>query len=280
MSSSHNYDVVVAYRIYPGVSKTPFVHADDKLKLTEAGVRTIRQSFGNLKVKFFFLLDNCPVEYQTMISSYFDKQDISFFLYSGIGNLATFGKQIDLLLKQTDSEIVMFAEDDYIYRKNELLKAIYLLNRNSNIDFVTPYDHLDSYILPIHTKHRYEIITQEGLHWRTSASTCLTFLTRKSILKKTERTFRSYCEGNWDSSLWFAITKFNVFDIRSLLLPFSNLFLFKTIIKSWLTCGRQITFEKKYKLWQPIPSIATHMEKISLAPVIQWEQVVQDSYTD
>ena len=215
-----------------------------------------------------------------MILKYFPKGDVSIANYSGIGNLATFGKQIDILLEQNDSEIIMFAEDDYVYRKGELEKAIHLLNSNPDIDFVTPYDHLDSYILPIHTKHRYEIIAQGGLHWRTSASTCLTFLTRKSILKKSERTLRSYCSGNWDSSLWFALTKFNVFDIRALLLPFSDWFLFKTILKSWLTCGWQIVFGKKYKLWQPMPSIATHMEKVSLAPVIQWEQVVQDSNND
>lgn len=280
MSSLPKYEVVVAYRIYPGVSKIPFVHADNKLKLTELGIRTIKQSFGLTKAKFFFLLDNCPIEYQAMISRYFEKQDVTFLSYNGIGNLATFGKQIDLLLEQVDSEIVMFAEDDYVYRKGELQKAIRLLKNNPQIDFVTPYDHLDSYLLPIHTKHRYEIITQEDLHWRTSASTCLTFLTTKSTLRKSEKTFRSYCKGNWDSSLWFALTKFNVFDIRVMLLPFSHWFLLKTILKSWLTCGSQIIFGRKYKLWQPMPSIATHMERISLAPVIKWEQVVQDSYND
>ena len=39
----------------------------------------------------------------------------------------------------------------------------------------------------------------------------------------------------------------------------------------------QILFGRRYKLWQPIPSIATHMENISLAPIIDWDQVVKDS---
>lgn len=277
MSSLPKYEVVVAYRIYPGVSKIPFAHTDNKLKLTELGIRTIKQSFDLTKAKFFFLLDNCPIEYQAMISRYFEKQDVTFLSYNGIGNLATFGKQIDLLLEQVDSEIVMFAEDDYVYRKGELQKAIRLLKNNPQIDFVTPYDHLDSYLLPIHTKHRYEIITQEDLHWRTSASTCLTFLTTKSTLRKSEKTFRSYCKGNWDSSLWFSLTKFNVLSPASFYLLFSDLFLFKAIVKSWIYNSGQILFGKKYTLWQSIPSIATHMEKISLAPSIDWEQVVEDS---
>ncbi|MBY0433312.1 MAG: hypothetical protein K2U26_04300, partial [Cyclobacteriaceae bacterium] len=248
MSSSSKYEVAIAYRIYPKVSKTPFIYPNDKFKLASTGVKTLKKSLGNYRAKVYFLLDNCPPEYVSMILSHFSESDISLINYQGIGNLATFGKQIDLLLRQSDSEIVMFAEDDYVYRKDELQKAISLLKNNPKIDFVTPYDHLDSYTLPIHTKHRYEIIAQEGLHWRTSASTCLTFLTTKSTLKKSEQTFRTYCQGNWDSSLWFALTKFNIFDISSLLLLFNDWFLFKTIAKSWMTCGWQIIFGKKYKL--------------------------------
>lgn len=278
--ASNSIELTIAYRIYPGVSKTPFVHSDNKLKLTELGIRTLKQSLSNHRVKMIFLLDNCPPAYSEMILSFYSEKDISIIKYNGIGNLATFGKQIDVLLLQNDSELVMFAEDDYVYRKDELAKAIRLLESHSSIDFVTPYDHLDSYTLPIHTAKKYEIIAEEGLHWRTSASTCLTFMTKKSTLKKCEHVFRSYCKGNWDSSLWFALTKYNVLDVRSLLLIFNDFFLFKAVVKSWLKCGWQIGFGKKYKLWQPMPSIATHMEKTGLAPVNNWDQIVQDSYAN
>lgn len=274
---SAKYDVTIAYRIYPRVSKSPFIHPDSKLKLTEAGIRTIRQSLGKVRAKFLFLLDNCPTEYTSMILNYFSPEDIIFFNYKRIGNLATFGKQIDLLLGQTHSEIVMFAEDDYVYRPHELAKAVALLKNHQSIDFVTPYDHLDSYLLPVHTRHRYEIISAEGLHWRTSASTCLTFLTTKTILRGTEKVFRSYCNGNWDSSLWFSLTKFNVLSLPSLPVFLRDGFIFKIILKSWLHNPFQILFGRKYKLWQPLPSIATHMEKISLAPGIDWTKVVSES---
>ncbi|MBC8156620.1 glycosyltransferase family 2 protein, partial [Armatimonadetes bacterium] len=103
-----NYQITIAYRIYPGVSKSPFIHADNKLKLTETGIKTLKKSLGKKSAKIFFLLDNCPDEYVTMISGYFEQSDIVFIRYAGIGNLATFGKQIDILLEQTDSEVVMF----------------------------------------------------------------------------------------------------------------------------------------------------------------------------
>ncbi|HWA33721.1 MAG TPA: hypothetical protein VG737_06305 [Cyclobacteriaceae bacterium] len=277
MPDTHPYDVVIAYRIYPGVSKTPFIFQNDKLMLTEVGVRTLQQSLGGMHAKIFFLLDNCPPDYKSMIQKYFPDEDIVFLDYPGIGNLATFKKQVELLLEQNFSEVVMFAEDDYVYRTGELRKAIQILKNNQQMGFVTPYDHLDSYLLPIHTKHRYKIISGEGLHWRTSASTCLTFLTSKEILQKTRKTFLTYSNGNWDSSLWFSITGFNIFSLSALGYLFSDQFLFKIIAKSWLYSPLQNLLGKKYSLWQPMPSIATHMEKISLAPNVDWNRVVDES---
>jgi hypothetical protein len=273
--SKSSYDIVIAYRIYPRVSKIPFVHKDDKLKLTEVGLSTLKNSLAGLHVKFFFILDNCPPEYEALILRYFSEPDLEFIKLSGLGNLATFGIQIDTLLNQNLSEIIYFAEDDYVHRPALFKSAVDLLRQNSTVDFVTLYDHADSYSLPIHTEKKYEIITFGGLHWRTSASTCLTFLTRKSTLKRTASIFRSYCKGNWDSSLWFALTKFNVFDFFSILkYSVTNRFYFKIMILSWINCGTQVLFGRKYKLWQPIPSIATHMEETGVAPNIDWNKVV------
>jgi len=274
MTNIKIYDIVIAYRIYPGVSKTPFIFPDNKLKLTEVGVRSLRYSLADITAKIFFLLDNCPVEYETMILKYFDPQNIEFLRFDGIGNLSTFGKQIDILLEQNDSDVVFFAEDDYVYRPG-IFKSALLFVREKNVDFITPYDHLDSYRLPIHTQNKYEITIRNGIHWRTSASTCLTFLTTKETLFKTRKVFRSYCKGNWDSCLWFAITKFNIYNVKQFVkYLFTDTFLLKIILLSWIKTGRQVLFGKKYKLWQPIPSIATHMEYSDLAPNIEWKDVV------
>ena len=270
MASNHAYDLTVAYRIYPKVSKIPFIFPDNKLKLAEVGVRTLKSSLGPLKTKVFFILDNCPPEYETMLLKYFSPPDVEFVRYGGIGNLPSFGKQIDILLDQNYSEAIFFAEDDYVYRPDLLPAAVSFL-RKENVDFVTPYDHLDSYILPLHTLNRYEMSVHGGVHWRTSASTCLTFLTTKRVLQKTEATFRSYCRGNWDSCLWLALTKYNVFDLEQVFqYLFNDRFLLKVIVLSWMKTGKQILFGKKYTLWQPVPSIATHMEQGSLAPNIDW----------
>lgn len=274
MAAKHTYDIAIAYRIYPGVSKTPFIFKNDKLKLTEVGVRTLKSSLGNSRAKVFFLLDNCPVEYETMILKYFHAQDIEFLRFAGIGNLATFGKQIDILMSQNDSDVVFFAEDDYVYQPGLLVAAIAMLRSKKDVDFITPFDHLDSYTLPIHLRNTYRVIIGEGLHWRTSASTCLTFLLRKNTLMETHRTFRSYSHGNWDISLWFALTKFNIFNVPAIISnAFSDRFIFKGIALAWLKCFRQIVFGKRYTLFQPVPSIATHMESTTLAPNVDWVAV-------
>jgi hypothetical protein len=271
---NNQYDVCVAYRIYPRVSKVPFIHQDNKFKLAQVGVETFKASLGTLQAKVFFILDNCPSEYETMILEYFNKEDVEFVRCNAEGNLATFGRQLDILLAQSFSEVVYFAEDDYVYRKNVMNNAISLLN-NRSAHFVTLYDHLDSYTLDIHTMHRYRILLHENVHWRTSASTCLTFLTTKETLRKTEKMLRSYCYGNWDSSLWFALTKFNVFDFSfAFKMLIKDRFYFKMFLLSWIKGWSQIVFGKKYILVQPIPSMATHMEKVAIAPGVDWQKIV------
>jgi hypothetical protein len=59
----HRFDLAVAYRVYPGISKEPAVHADDKLRLAELCLRSFKEALGTLRVKVWALLDGCPPEY-------------------------------------------------------------------------------------------------------------------------------------------------------------------------------------------------------------------------
>jgi hypothetical protein len=43
---------------------------------------------------------------------------------------------------------------------------------------------------------------------------------------------------------------------------------------SWIKGWSQIVFGKKYILVQPIPSMATHMEKVAIAPGVDWQKIV------
>jgi hypothetical protein len=267
----NDYDLCVAYRIYPRVSKIPPVYTNDKLKLSELCLRSFKKSLGNLRVKMFVLLDNCPEEYSQLFLKYFNKNDLELINLPGVGNNKTFEMQIKILAEQNFSENVYLAEDDYFYLPNEFYKMLEFLHSDYQVDFITPYDHLDYYISKLH-KYPKEVVVSANKHWMTAASTCLTFLTTQEVLRETASVFHSYTEGNLDVSLWLSLTKIGLNDFVG-----DNEAKFKEMLpvydKVWKYCLQQILLGKMYKLWTPIPTIATHMESNFMSPAFEWDVI-------
>jgi hypothetical protein len=271
------FDLAIAYRICPKVavaaSTLPF--GDDKLRLSEACLRSLKDSLAGLRVKTWVLLDGCPPEYGKLFKKYFDEHDVVLFDLNGIGNERTFCKQIDILVEQRDAEVVYFAEDDYFYLPNQFTTMINFLLGHEDVDFVSPYDHLDCYMLELHRQPKW-LRLHGGRHWRTASSTCLTFLTRRATLEKTQTVFRKYKRRSFDCSLWLSLTKHRVFSpLFFCRQVFREPFFCRIIIKSWLYCWRQILFGKRRALWVPIPGIATHLEIHSLSPNIDWSAMMR-----
>jgi hypothetical protein len=269
-----SYDLAIAYRIYPKVSRVSPVFTDDKLKLSDLCLRSFRQGLGHLRAKMYVLLDACPPEFEAIFQDYFASNTLELIRLPAIGNRPSFGRQIDLLLSQTDSEFVYFAEDDYFYRPNALFEMVQFMQKNTDAHFMTPYDHPDSYRLPLHPRAQ-EIRAFGGREWRTCASTCLTFLSRKSILAQTERTFRTYQRTNLDVSLWMALTKQTALNP----IAFARCCLRKLnyggyIAQSWRYSPSQLLFGPKWKLWRGLPSLATHMVEELLAPGVEWTELL------
>ena len=265
------YDVAVAYRIYPKVSKVPPVFADDKYKLSEFCLKSFKDSLGSLKVRMFVLLDDCPSSYEDLFKRYFDEHDLELIRLNGVGNRATFDMQIDVLLDQNFSEIVYFAEDDYLYLPNQFQSMVRFLREEQQVDFISPYDHLDNYLLDFHNQLKNFIKFYDEKHWRTAASTCLTFLTTKTTLEKTQNVFRSYTNGAGDQNLWMSLTKQKLFNPLVMFQYYRrNRRSLVLILDAWKFGWRQILFGKRRNLWVPIPGIATHMESDYLAPNFQW----------
>ena len=272
------YDIAVAYRIYPKVAAvaSSLPCGDDKYRLSEICLKSFRDSLNGLRARVWVLLDGCPPEYGDLFVKYFDPQDVTLLNLDAIGNQATFRRQIDILLEQQDSDVVYFAEDDYVYLPGQFRCMVNFLLEHEDVDFVSPYDHLDCYTLDLHRQPKWLTI-HGGRHWRTAASTCLTFLTRRQTLKKTAAVFRSYERRNFDSSLWLSLTKRRIFN------PFfgwdviQDRFLVKVILKSWLYCWRQILFGRRWKLWIPIPAVATHLNAQSLSPNIDWRALMEQA---
>lgn len=272
-------DVAIAYRIYPKVAEdaVPLPFSDDKLRLSEVCLKSFKESLAGLRVKVWVLLDGCPPEFAELFKKYFCAEELILLNLEGAGNEATFRKQLDILLSQQDAEMVYFAEDDYFYIPGQFQAMIDFLLAYQDVDFVSPYDHLDCYTMELHRQPKW-LRVQGGRHWRTAASTCLTFLTRRKTLRETQTVFRSYKRRSFDCSLWLSLTKHRVFNplffCRHLI---REPYFCKIIVKSWLYCWRQILFGKRRTLWVPIPGLATHLSVQALSPNIDWPALMQQS---
>ncbi|MBF4474376.1 glycosyltransferase family 2 protein [Methanobacterium formicicum] len=269
------YDLTIAYRIYPKISKNPIVFNKDKYKLSELCLRSLKKSLGDLKVKMIVLLDNCPSEYSDLFKRYFDPDDLELIHLEGVGNLKTFSMQIEILLDQKFSDVVYFAEDDYYYLPNQFSEMINFLIKSDDVDFVSPFDHIDYYKYNFHN-YNSKIKFCEKKHWRTVATTCLTFLTTKETLKNTQNIFKSYTRGNYDTSIWASLTKYNIFNPFKLLRYQEKPYFIGVFFKSWRYSVIQNFFGKRWSLWTPIPTIATHVETEDVSPTLEWSKIIEE----
>lgn len=105
-----------------------------------------------------------------------------------------------------------------------------------HFDFLTPYDHPGYYREKIH-KYKRDIKLIGDQHWQTVISTTLTFAGKYGVLREEFATMQKY--GWADHPMWCDITK-------------------------------------RYKLWSPIPTLATHMEKPHLSPCVDWAKIFEN----
>jgi hypothetical protein len=300
----NKFDIAIALRTYPGTKpiRTRPIFKDDKFKLVEMGLRSLKASLGNLKFKIWALLDSCPYKWEELFKKYFKKDQLIVCHLDNAGEITSTQKAIDILIKQKFSDVVYMAEDDYLYLPNKFQKMIEFLNQDF-VDFITPYDHIDYYKSSFHN-YKSNIKISEDLHWRDVSCTCNTYLTTKSTLYNVKDIFlRSYSEyfpfsnknllkkkyikyifsffkrASVDADVWLSLTKFDIFNFFKILeFLHINPDYFGFYYRAWRVNWKQILFGKKWKLWCPIPSIATHLEKDFLAPGVNWDKWM-DYYT-
>jgi len=272
--NNSKYDLAVAYRIYPKVSShPPPIFANDKLKLAEFCLNSFKASLGNLRVKLWVLLDNCPPAYEEIFLHLWSPEDLVLMRYPGVGDAATFREQVRILMEQTDADAVYFAEDDYFYLPNQLPLAVDFLKQYPDVHFISPYDHPDIYTTELHATTR-QTRTEAGKNWSCCFSTTHTFLTTRITLSRCRWVFLApYGRVSPDLAKWMALTKKHVFNpINFARWAISHRFWAGSIFYAWYFCWRQILFGQKYTLWIPQPSIATHMVAGMEAPGIEWQK--------
>ena len=250
--------LTVALRVYPFLSHG----ADwpsDKLSLVRAGVESMAVAFENVDVQVLVILDGCPPIYEQMIREVLGQHSLSIHKTNGIGNFETFCLQVKLLC-DSSSPILYFAEDDYIYSPRAFQEMLNFIDRHG-VDFVSPYDHPDYYSLPFH-QQRF-VATAGDINWKSAASTELTFMAKRESLKEAAPVFLTYRRKNNDASIWFSLT-----GEAKLLRLLDSFWTAKLLIKMFLHTPGELLFGHRYSLWTPQPSLATHMAKGFVVPLI------------
>lgn len=272
------YDLVIAYRICPKMSKkSPDYVGTDKLAFSRKCLESFKNSLEGLNYKIYALLDNCPKEYEDLFVNLFGRESLEILHLEDYGNKRTFKKQIDILSGQDDAEIVYFAEDDYFYVEN--IKKMVDLLKLKKADFVTPYEHVSCYIDDHVISNRVTLFEEK--RFVSVQHACLTFMTTKQNLIDNKRYFNIYVD--WfgsDFVVWGCITLgFSFFKYLKLIVEPKNFSLInmKVYGSMVLYALHRFLVNKKYVLVMPIISLATHVERDFMAPGFDWKKIFEDS---
>ncbi len=143
-----------------------------------------------------------------------------------------------------DNDIVYVLEDDYVHRKgwvDIMLEGF----GHSDADYVSLYDHRDKYFLRRYRNLKSRIIFSPSVHWRYIPSTTNTWATRFKTLKKHFKIHEIYCKSR------------------------------KGIARDKAKF-QYLSDKKRAYLISPMPAYATHAETPFLAPIIDWEKVMNE----
>lgn len=267
------YDLYICLRVYPGISKKPAFWSTNKKALVTAMLRSLVASVGRLRIGLHVILDGCSEEYVQLIKQEAGSLVVAIDRENSIGNKATFSKQIKILCAQNDAHYVMFAEDDYFYRENALERTLEFLKTQSANAFATPYDHFENH-QSVYGKYINKKTVHDDVIWCSTPATTLTFLCNKSCLVKYKNVFSSYTYGNFDTSIWFALTGKRAFHPFSMWSKNRCLY-FKIWAKTWIYTSFYSLNSPKCDLWVPRPGLATHLETGTLSPGVDWNDLHQ-----
>lgn len=138
-------------------------------------------------------------------------------------------------IKTEDDDLYYFLENDYLHINGWVDKVKELFNTYSNINYVSLYDHNDKYFLPMYHNLVSKIFTTKNCHWRTTPSTCGTYIINKKIFLD-DYHVPFDMSGDHNKFLWLTENK-----------------------------GRFVV--------TPIPGLSTHCMEGLLSPTIKWEEI-------
>ena len=158
----------------------------------------------------------------------------------------SFTKMLDYVmsLEIPDDDIIYFVEDDYLHIPG--FSKILEEGFSTNVDYVTLYDHGDKYMPGYYEMYargfQIQIVPTKSIHWRTTPSTTNTYAMKMSTLKRDLQFHYKYskdCQITHDHEKFCALWNSG---------------------KSLISC---------------IPAYSTHCDFAGIAPIIDWNKMVE-----
>jgi len=137
------------------------------------------------------------------IGKYLDKFTLHEFKGGSDFASSMFSYKLAHSLVKDPSDLIYFAENDYLHIKGWVEKVIALFNTYSNINYVSLYDHNDKYFLPMYDDLASKIFTTKNHHWRTTPSTCGTYIIKNSLFQE-DYDIHLNLQGDHNKYLWLA----------------------------------------------------------------------------
>lgn len=191
------------------------------------------------------IADNVSDKTHEMVSKYVDKDNISKV---SVGHGAgTFNLALTEALTYEDNQIVYFVENDYLHRPGS--DKILLEGFSIGSDYVALYDHLDKYIDGANPfveggGEVTRVMLSKSCHWKLTNSTTMTFAAKVKTLREDESVLREFTNGSYPR------------DFDMFLKLRDN--------------GRSLV--------TPIPGYSTHGETRWLSPLINWNDISNNTY--
>lgn len=187
------------------------------------------------------------------------KYGINVELLTTNSNTKSYAHLLNKTKEASDSDKLLFVEDDYLWLPEAISEMIITMNNLSNIDYLTPYDHPvrydDDYFAGADLPHwENKMFLSGNRHFRSQESTCMTFMVRGKIIKE-----------DIDLHLKYSPSDKKCPNDRELFRRLQQLGGYAGVNKT------------RRLLVGPIPSLATHGHLPYLAPIIDWNKLAKDT---
>lgn len=157
------------------------------------------------------------------------------------GNMIDVTKNLYKIAKESsinEHDLVYVLENDYLHCPGWVGNVINLYKTFEGLSYVSLYDHNDKYFLPMYEDLTCKLFTTVDHHWRTTPSTCGSYITTKKIFDEDYDDHTGVTTPIGDHHKWLHLTK-----------------------------------TKNRFIITPIPGLSTHCMEGLLSPTIDWNNI-------